>query len=146
MSAKWDSRFMDLARLVSTWSKDPSTKVGCVIADEGNRIISTGYNGPPRGVRDDNYLGDRDTKLGVTLHAEHNAILWADRSLVGTTLYVYPFPPCAHCAAQIVQVGIARVVFHPRHVERWADSFELAANLLHDAGVTATVLQGVNPQ
>ena len=50
--SKWDSRFMDLARLVASWSKDPSTQVGAVIVDQDKRIVSTGVNGFPRCVND----------------------------------------------------------------------------------------------
>ena len=53
MSGKsWDTRFIDLAKLVSTWSKDPSTKVGAVITDDNNRVISLGYNGFPKNIQD----------------------------------------------------------------------------------------------
>ena len=49
----WNDRFMDMAMLMSTWSKDPSTQTGAVIVGEGKVILSTGYNGLPRGVHED---------------------------------------------------------------------------------------------
>lgn len=105
---KWDVRFMEMARLVASWSKDPSTKVGAVIADSKNRPVGHGFNGPPRGVADDPNI-DRDTKLRRTIHAEKNAILFARSGLEGCTMYV-THHPCGPCAAFIVQAGITRVV------------------------------------
>ena len=137
-SALWDMRFMDLAGEISTWSKDPTTSVGCVIVDQQRRIVSTGYNGFPAGIEDDEAkMRDRETKLRMTIHAEHNAILFAQRSLKGCTLYV-TMPPCAHCAAQIVQVGITRVVSaspEPNQLERWGRDFELAEAMFEQAGI-----------
>ena len=49
---KWDMRFLELAALVATWSKDPSTQVGAVIVDSAKRIVSVGFNGAPRGVQE----------------------------------------------------------------------------------------------
>ena len=56
----WDSRFLRIAQEVSTWSKDPSTKVGAVIVDNRNRVVSMGYNGFPQRVADDERLDDRE--------------------------------------------------------------------------------------
>ena len=52
MSDKWDKRFLDLAKHISDWSKDPSTKVGCIVVGEDREIRSTGFNGFPRGIED----------------------------------------------------------------------------------------------
>lgn len=107
-----------MAALVSTWSKDPENKVGAVIVDPRNIIVSTGYNGPPQGVSD-NY-STKEEKLARTLHAEENAILWARRSLQNCTLYLYPFIPCSHCAAMVIQTGIYRVVTTETEISnRW---------------------------
>ena len=144
MSQKWDKRFLRLAAEIACWSKDSSTKVGAVIVDPQRRIVSTGYNGLPAGVDDDPaMLADRDTKLSLTLHAEHNAILFAQRSLADCTLYVWPMPPCAHCAAQIAQVGIARVVSGrptPEQAERWGESFRLAQWVFGQRGIACEVV------
>ena len=53
MSEKWDQRFIELAQHISGWSKDPSTKVGCIVVGEDREIRSTGFNGFPRGIADD---------------------------------------------------------------------------------------------
>ena len=114
---KWDARFMELARLVATWSKDPSTRVGSVIVD-GNRVVSLGFNGFPRGTDDTAELyANRDRKYKRVLHAEQNAIAFANRSLDGCTIYI-THAPCSRCVAQIIQSGITRVVCP----NPWADS------------------------
>jgi dCMP deaminase len=53
MTKKWDKRFMELAKQVSTWSKDKSTGVGAVIVNDKKKVLSLGFNGFPRGVDDD---------------------------------------------------------------------------------------------
>ena len=132
----WPQRFMELARLVASWSKDPSTKVGAVITDSNNRIVSVGYNGPPRLTADSSVV-DRDEKLLRTLHAEENAILFGG-DVTGCTLYV-THPPCAHCAAVMIQAGIANVVWaEPKDMEfsaRWQHSHGVALRMLAEAGV-----------
>lgn len=135
MWTKWDRRFMELARLVSTWSKDPSTKVGAVVVDSQKRIKSVGYNGFPKATDDspELYL-DRETKYRRTVHAEANAILTGS-DLTGCTVYTYPFMPCPHCAGLIIQSGIARVISLDYCPERWAVDFRESDKLFREAGV-----------
>lgn len=81
----WDIRFLELASHVSTWSKDPNTKVGAVIANENRQVLSLGYNGFPRGVEDKkSRYEDRATKLLFVAHAERNALdnAFVDLSLI----------------------------------------------------------------
>ena len=135
----WDDYGMSLARAVAAKSKDPSTQVGCVILDQESRHVSSGYNGLPRGIPDDlKILADREVKLSLALHAEENALLFAQRSLAGCTLYVWPMPPCSRCAAKIAQVGIKRVVAtapSAEHRERWGWSLDLARWVYDQAGI-----------
>ena len=70
----WDRKFIEMAVLVSSWSKDPSTKVGCVIADSDHAQLSEGFNGFPRGIADDARLHEREVKYRLIVHAEANAI------------------------------------------------------------------------
>jgi len=144
MITKWDNRFLGLAKHIAAWSKDPSTQVGAVIADKHNRIVSLGYNGLPRKISDDpSRLQDRDTKLALTLHAEENAILFSQGRAWGGTIYTWPLPPCAHCASQIVQAGLHRVVSPAPtqdHMSRWAESLRLAAHVMREAGVVVEEL------
>ena len=93
---KWDYRFLDLAAVVASWSKDGSTKVGAVITDPDHRVVSLGFNGFPRGLDDVDL--PREEKLRRTLHAEENALLFASRPLDGCSIFV-THPPCARCAA-----------------------------------------------
>ena len=135
--SSWDCRFLKLCQEISAWSKDPSTKVGAVIVDESHRIISTGYNGLPRGIDDSHErLSDRETKLAITLHAEQNAILFANTDLTGCTLYC-THHPCAHCAATIVQSGITRVVMCKENLlgDHWRPSEQLAKEIFNEANV-----------
>lgn len=136
---KWDSRFLDLARHVSTWSRDPSTKVGAVIVRPDRTVASLGFNGFPRGVDDaPERYADRETKLRFVCHAEPNAILTAHERLHGCSIYTVPFPPCCECAKLIVQAGIKRVVAPstpPEIRARWADSLDAADVMFREAGV-----------
>lgn len=137
---KWDERFLKMAALVASWSKDPSTQAGAVLVDTNNRVLGAGFNGLPRGVKDDSeLLADRETKYKVIIHAEENALLFSTRSTTrGITAYVYPLPPCARCASKLIQAGVSRVVsVHPTQdiLDRWSDDLKLAENLYTQAGV-----------
>lgn len=141
MSDKWDQRFLDLALHLSGWSKDPSTKVGCVVVGEDREIRSTGFNGFPRGISDDQErLTDRTKKYPLICHAEENAIMHAARigvSLKGNTAYV-TWPPCSRCARSLIQAGIQEVVYPAvdNIPERWMEDFEISNGMLQEAGVT----------
>ena len=136
---KWDRRFLQLADTIADWSKDPSSKVGAVIADTSNRVVSLGYNGLPKLIVDDETrLADRDTRLLMTVHAEPNAILFAVRNLGGTKIHV-THHPCSRCAALIAQSGICTVVAYqsdPEFVKRWSADIEIAKTIFYEAGVS----------
>lgn len=139
----WDKRFLELAQLNSTWSKDPSTGVGAVIVRPNNKVASQGFNGFPSKIYDNpDWLNDRDIKYKVTIHAELNAILSSNEDLDGYTIYVYPFAPCEHCALSIIQKGIVRVVTLKTPEDkliRWKDSFDFAQNLFEMANIEVVV-------
>jgi len=131
-----------MAKLVSTWSKDPSTKVGSVIVDSDNTVISVGFNGLPRRIQDtDQRLNNRDIKLKMIIHAEINAIITAKRPLTGTTIYTYPFMSCSQCAGLIIQSGICRHISYKTNNERWKDSFDLALEMFDEARVIVNLLE-----
>lgn len=135
MKIVWQKRFLSMAKLVSTWSKDPSTKVGAVIVDTQRRIVSTGYNGLPSGVRDTGIrLHNRETKLRCTIHAEENALLFAHRSVLHCTL-VTSHHSCASCAAKIIQSGISLVLYGADLDTRWAEDTKLAQEMFTEAQV-----------
>lgn len=122
----WDKRFLDLADHVAEWSKDPSTKVGCVIVGEGRRVLAMGYNGFPAGIKDlSSRLGDRETKLKLTVHAESNALnnaAFHGVSVRGATAYISKVC-CFPCFLSMVNAGIVRVVYRsdPAFEDRWMD-------------------------
>lgn len=141
---KWNSRFMDLARLVAGWSKDTSTKVGCVIIGPDKEVRSIGYNGFPRGV--DDTISERKirpTKYEFTEHAERNAIynagLYGAR-IKDCVLYV-TLPPCADCARGIIQSGIREVIYMDmpndknKNIPGWREKLGVSFQMFDEAGV-----------
>jgi dCMP deaminase len=120
----------------SSQSKDPSTKVGCVIVRGNGTLASAGVNGFPRGIEDTpERLNDRPTKYALTIHAELNALHFATEDLTGARLYA-TFAPCSACALHIIQRGISEVYYPASHDNsRWLDSQEEALRLFAEAGV-----------
>ena len=113
----WDEYFIGIAMLAARRSKAPNTQVGACIVGQDNIIISTGYNGMPKGCSDDEFPWDRKgeneaaTKYPYVVHAELNAILNASgRDLRGSRIYVALFP-CNECAKAIIQSGIKEVIY-----------------------------------
>ncbi|CAA6604017.1 Uncharacterized deaminase in luxG 3'region [Rhodospirillaceae bacterium LM-1] len=141
----WDRRFIALAAHIAAWSKDPSTKVGCVVVGPDREILTTGYNGFPRGVTDDPKRMERPAKYLWTSHAEENAVAHAARigvSLKGCTAYV-THCPCSRCARSLIQSGVRRVVY-PNEARGTVgmdmSEFEVAAIMFSEAGVTLDAL------
>lgn len=150
MRTSWDQYFLDIAALVATRSKDPSTQVGAVIV-RNRTILSTGYNGFPRGVDDSpERLSDRATKLELVVHGELNAVLQAAQNgiaLRSSTVYVvardavtgaiWGGPPCIRCTVECIQAGIIEYVSYPIRTapERWQASCHKAGELIHEAGL-----------
>lgn len=137
MNSNWKKRFMRLARETSLWSKDSGTQVGSVIVRPDKTIASVGFNGFPRNVNDSQIrIDDRDQKLLFTIHAELNAILSAKEPLNGYSIFVWPFQPCAQCAAALIQAGINQV-YCPNRGDggAWQESFKAALQMFDEAGV-----------
>ena len=137
---KWHKRYLSLAKEVSYWSKDPSKKIGAVIVGKAGQIVSLGYNGFPRNVKDSpERLSNKETKLKLVVHAEMNAIYNAihnNASTVGCTMYVTGLPICSECAKGIIQVGITTVVMDTKPEKgSWKESGKLAIKLFKEAGV-----------
>jgi dCMP deaminase len=141
VSLKWDRRFLGLAHHISLWSKDPSTKVGCVVVGRDREIRSTGFNGFPRGIEDTaERLDTRELKYPLICHAEENAIMHAARigvSLKDCVAYV-TWPPCTRCCRSLIQAGVAEVVYPAGLTipERWQTDFEMSTSMFDEAGVT----------
>ena len=144
---KWDIRFLRLAQTVSSWSKDPSTLVGAVIARPDRTVASVGYNGFPRGMTDlPEYYEKREEKYSRIIHAEVNALLHARERVVGYTLYTYPLMPCDRCMVQMIQAGFKRIVsveLSPEHYERWGATLNKSMGYASDAGIELLMIPKV---
>lgn len=139
---KWDIRFIQMAQLVSTWSKDPSTKVGAVIVRPDRTVASVGFNGFPRGCSDAPELyEDREVKYSRVIHGEVNALLSCREPMKGYTMYEWPVgygPSCDRCTVCIIQSGVSRVVYVHTSTDKlshWRDSVERGLGMYAEAGV-----------
>lgn len=140
----WDEYYLNICKVVAARSKDPNTRIGCVIAGPAHEIRSTGYNSFPRGIRDDvPERLERPAKYLWIEHAERNAICNAARAgtpLEGCTIYV-EIMPCMDCARAIVQAGIKQVVVSRERMSQYSseyydEHFRLVEVLFAEAGVT----------
>ncbi len=136
----WDEYFMKITHLVSERSTCMRRKVGAVIVKD-KRIISTGYNGAPRGLAHCLEIGCMREQLGIPsgerhemcrgAHAEQNAIIQSASSGIGmngATMYCTT-APCSTCAKMIINAGIERLVLGGRYPD------ELGEDLIREAGV-----------
>lgn len=146
---KWDKRFMDMAKLVASWSScyQENRHVGCVIVKD-KRIVTTGYNGAPSGVmsckdkkeclrRKLNIPSGTHHEICYAVHAEQNAIVQAGRlnvSIKDAVMYV-THQPCSICAKLIINSGINKVVY----ADGYPDKFSL--EMLAEAGVEVVKYQ-----
>lgn len=146
-STIWRDRYLDLAKQVSTWSKDPSRKIGAVAVGSKGQILSQGFNGFPRSILDsaDRY-NDRPTKYKLVVHAEMNVIYNATFngvSLDGASLYVYGLPVCSECAKGIIQVGIKEVFIYTDDAVPaiWTEAYNLTCDMFTEAGIKCEWVQ-----
>lgn len=130
----WNEYFMTMAKVVAMRSQDPVTQVGCVIIDQNNHIVATGYNGMPRHL---NFTWNKndglDNKNLFVVHSEVNAVLHAVKSVEGCIAYVTLFP-CNECAKVLIQAGIKKIVYLD---DKYHDklSTQAARTLFERAGV-----------
>lgn len=142
----WDEYFIRLAHQVSTKSKDPSTKVGCVLVGPENQILSTGFNGFPRGVDESDLTRwERPIKYAYVEHAERNAVYNAARHgivLRGARAYLNWEPvPCIDCSKALAQSGIIEIVGPNRDFTKSYDwNMEVSRIILSESGVTMRVV------
>lgn len=139
----WDEYFMQMIPLVASRSLDPNTKIGAIITDNQNCIVSTGYNSFCRGANDNKpERYERPEKYKWIEHADRNAIYTAARkgiSVEGCTMYL-PGLPCIDCARGIVQSGIKRVVYDYDKQKAWdspryKDDFDTSLQILREGKV-----------
>jgi dCMP deaminase len=136
----WDNKYMRMAVEIATWSKDPSSKIGAIAVSTKGQVLSTGYNGFPRGIMDSSpRLTNRELKYKYIVHAEANCVYnacYSGVSLEGATMYVSGLPCCSKCALALIQVGIKRVIYAgDRDNPRWKDDCDFAHELFKEAGI-----------
>ena len=144
----WDHYFMDIAKVAASRSNCRRRQVAAVLVRD-RRIISTGYNGTPRGIRNCSEGGcprcNSEVPSGHNLgecfcsHAEENSIVQAAYhgiAVKGATLYT-TFSPCLQCAKMIINAGVTEVVYHQRY-----SIDDSAMRLLREAGVRVRPLEG----
>ena len=138
MTDSWIKRYINLAKEVSTWSKDPSRKIGAVAVSSKGQVLATGYNGFPRGMFDTaERYNNRELKYKYIVHAEMNCIYNATYngvSLDGASLYVWGLPPCSECAKGIIQVGIKNVYWSCEEEvpPKWIESLQLTKEMFYE--------------
>lgn len=147
MRVSWDEYFMQIAEIVKTRSTCLRRQVGAVIVKD-NRIITTGYNGAPSGLKHCTELGGcyRESlnipsgerhELCRALHAEQNAIIQAANlgiSTEGSTMYV-TLQPCVICSKMAINAGIVKIVYKGKYPD------ELSLNMLNEAGIELVILE-----
>ena len=136
---KWERRWFERAIVSGTWSKDEKHKIGSLIVNDDNIELSGGFNGFPRGVKDDDRLlyKNRDIKNRIIIHAEANAICAAARvghALLGGIAFCTQ-PPCSQCAGMLIQVGVKKVYFFSNTTTHWGESIQIAKDILDEAQV-----------
>lgn len=147
----WDETWMGIADVMSLRSRCDGAKIGAVIVDIHNRPVSTGYNGPPAGfVSEDGcgqwcprrMSGDRGTSYGLTcpaVHAEANALMFADRrTYEGGTIYVTA-SCCEDCTKLVANSGLKRVVMRVRDVDQHRKPYAMQ-RFLQECGLQVDVL------
>jgi dCMP deaminase len=110
MSISWNEYFIKIAAQVAQKSKDPSSQVGCVIVTEDNRPISFGYNGFVSQCNEDEMTFERPMKYLLTIHAEMNALIFAEKSVRNCKAYV-THGPCDNCLKHLMQAGIKQIIY-----------------------------------
>lgn len=142
MNTTWNDVYYNILQALKSKSKDRSTKVAAIIVDDNNSIISTGFNGFPRGCSHDNddKYHERPLKYSWTEHAERNAIYNAARrgiATAGCSMYC-TWHPCTDCARSIVMAGITKLYCYDVSLDtssKWADDFKIAGEILKSSNV-----------
>lgn len=117
---EWDEYFMRIAEAVAEKSKDPSSKMGCVIVDKNKRVVSLGYNGMVQGADESKMtLSERPMKYYFAVHSEMNALIFAYQDVAGCTLY-NRVATCENCLKHCLQAGIKRFVYKELRVHSYS--------------------------
>ena len=117
---EWDEYFLGIADAVSEKSKDPSSKMGCVIVDKNKRVVSLGYNGLVQASDESKLtLSERPMKYHFVIHSEMNAIIFSHQDLTGCTIY-NRVATCENCLKHCLQAGIKRFVYKELRVHSFS--------------------------
>ncbi len=142
----WERKFYEACKFYASWSKDPTTKVGCIIVSDDNSILVQGYNGVCRGVDDKEERNERPIKYKFYEHAERNAIFSAARNgitLKGLSIYSLFFP-CPECTRAIIQSGLKKLfVFKDStnsYYDRYDQDLKISKVMLDEAGVYLNII------
>jgi len=131
----WQQWFLELAALVGSRSKDPSTQVGAVAHDCAHGIVEVGYNGLPRGVEDRPERMERPAKYHWTVHAEANLVAQAAQSRLRGKVVTVTHMPCSQCAALLIQAGVGVVVVGDGKTSMPDEVFLISRQMFREAGV-----------
>jgi dCMP deaminase len=144
--SKWDNRWMKMVDLVSTFSEDTSTKMGCVVVSKSNDLLSIGWNGLPRGIKNTPNKNIRPVKYKYFEHAERNTIYNSSRNgipLKDSIIYISCLS-CCDCTRSIIQSGIKKIVIRknndPEFEKRWSEDFKISKSMLKEAGIKISYL------
>jgi dCMP deaminase len=132
--SKWNTRFLELAKHIASWSKD-TTQVGAVAVAPSKQVLETGFNGLPRGVDDLPERMERPAKYLWTSHAEENLVSHAARQVLeGSTVYVTHLC-CSKCARMLINAGVSKIVCGDGTTSMPAEEFQVATRMLEEAKV-----------
>ena len=140
MSKSWNEYHADMAEVVASKSKDPSSKVGCVIVDADNGPISNGYNGFIAKSDESFFTWERPRKYLTVLHAEENAIIYAKRDISGAKVYI-THSPCNRCLALLAQAKVREIYYSDPSIirDRGSDDVKWAIEaIIRATGVSVT--------
>jgi len=138
----WKKYFLDIAKTVSTKSKDPSSKVGSVIVDQDNRQVSQGYNGFPAGCDETKLTFDRPMKYLTIIHSEMNSLIYARRDLKGCIM-ICTDAPCENCLKHTLQAGIREIYYGKANIMRDRSSAEQKEALKRLIEATGAIVQNI---
>lgn len=141
----WDEYFFKIMYLASSKSLDPRTKIGAILVRDKS-IISTGYNGFPKGVKDlEERYNDREQKINFICHAEFNSIVISARFGISTKdsiLYTNGIP-CNNCCKSLIQGGISEIVVHKQWPEftnkNWVESVKISKIMLQESNIPVRI-------
>ena len=146
MIISWDEYFINIAKQVATKSKDPSSKVGCVMVSGDNRPISFGYNGFVSGCDESEMTQERPLKYHLVIHAEMNALMFAGGTVKGSKVYA-THGPCENCLKHLMQAGVKEIIYEKPGImkERGTpDQREAIKRLLNSKDVICRNVNGTN--